>query len=175
MIIMIIIMMLHYAQPGIPIQCFRNRFTHRHMLDVRIPSVPTARRVHMSCDGSYILDQSGLFPGFELEVICFGVSLVTHLCNDTVFLFAFHHQLHFMESTGHRFFNIYMFAMSHSFDGYREMGMVWNPHRNSIYLICHLIEHLAEILEALSFREHRYKFLRMLSSHIHIAKSYHIT
>ena len=174
-IIMVIVMMLHYPQPGIPIHCFRNRFSHRHMLDIRIPSVPTTRRVHMSGDSCYILYQTSFFPCLELEIIGFGMSLVTHLCDHAIFLFTAHHQFYFLESTRHRFFNIYMFAVGHCLDCDREMGMVGNPHRHSIDLIRHLIEHLTEILITGNFREHGDQFLRMLRPHIHIAKGYNIT
>ena len=175
MVIMVIIMMLHYTQPGIPVHCLRNRLTHRHMFDIRIPSVPAAGRVHMRCYGCYIFYKSGFFPGFELVIIRFRMSLVTHLSDYSVFLFAPHHQFHFIEGTSHRFFHIDMFTMSHRFNCNREMRVIGSSYRNCIDLVRHLIKHLAKILKTLGFREHRYKFLRMLGPHIHITKSHYIT
>ena len=53
--------------------------------------------------------------------------------------------------------------------------MVGNAHRNSIYLVCHLVEHLPEVLETGNFREHRDDFLGMFGSHIHITEGNYVT
>ena len=132
--------------------------------------MPTARRVHVSCDSGNVLDQAGFFPCLELEVVGFRVSLVTHLCNNTEFLFGTHHHFNFLEGAGHRFFYIYVFSMSHCLDRDREMGMVRCTNCNGVDLVGHLVEHLAEILETRYFREHRNKFLSMRCTHIYITK-----
>ena len=78
----------------------------------------------MSCYSSDVFDQTGFFPCLELEVVGFGMSLVTHLGNDTEFLFGTSSSLDFLEGAGHRFFHIYMFSMSHCLDRDREMRVI---------------------------------------------------
>ena len=125
----------------------------------------------MSCDSGNVFDQAGFFPCLELEVVAFGVSLVTHLRNDTEFLFGTHHHFYFLEGAGHRFFYIYVFSMSHCLDSDREMRVVRYTDCYGIDLVGHLVEHLTEILETRYFREHRNKFLSMRRTHIYITKS----
>ena len=173
MVVMIIFVERTNTQPSVPIQCFGNWFTHRHVRDVRVPVMPTARRVHVSCYSSDVFDQTGFFPCLELEVVGFGMSLVTHLGNDTEFLFGTHHHFDFLEGAGHRFFHIYMFSMSHCLDRDREMRVIRYTDCNSIDLVGHLVEHLAEILETRNFREHGNKFLSMRCTHIYITKCNH--
>jgi len=130
--------------------------------------MPAARRVHVSRNRCNIFDQTGFFPCLELEIVGFGVPLVTHLGNDAEFLFGTHHNFYFLEGAGHRFFYIYVFSMSHCLDSDREMGMI----RSSYGYGVDLVSHLAEILETRNLREHRNNLLSMRSPHINIAKCY---
>lgn len=63
--------------------------------------------------------------------------------------------------------------MSHCLDRDREMRVIRYTDCNSIDLVGHLVEHLAEILETRNFREHGNKFLSMRCTHIYITKCNH--
>ena len=175
MIVMIVFMILRHAQPGVPIHRFRNRLAHRHVLDVRIPPVPAARIVHVGCDSGYILDDTGFLPGFKLEIIPFRVPLVTHLRHHAILLGRTHHDFNLMERPRHRLLYIHVDAMRHSLNRNREMGMVRHAYRYRVNLARHLVEHRTEVLIAGNFREHMDNLLRMFCTHIHIAKSHHVT
>ena len=114
-------MILANAQPGIPVHRFRNRLAHRHVFDVRVPAVPAARTVHVCRNGCHIFDDTRFFPGFKLEIIGFGMALVTHLGDYSVFLGGTHHNFNLIESTCHWFLYIHMFAVCHGFNGNREV------------------------------------------------------
>ena len=64
-------------------------------------------------------------------------------------------------------------SMSHCLDRDREMRVIRYTDCNSIDLVGHLVEHLAEILETRNFREHGNKFLSMRCTHIYITKCNH--
>ena len=70
--------------------------------DVRIPAVPATRRVHVGGDRRNVLDDSGVFPCLELEIIPFGVALVAHLVYYLVLFCRFHHQFDLVERACHR-------------------------------------------------------------------------
>ena len=168
-------MILANTQPSIPVHRFRNRLAHWHVFDIRVPAVPAARTVHVCCNGCHIFDDTRFFPGFKLEVIGFGVALVTHLGDYSVFLGSTHHHFDLVEGTCHRFFYINVFSVCHGFNSDREVRMVGDTHCNRIDLVCHLVKHLPEVLETRYFREHRDQFLRMLGSHIHITEGDYVT
>src|SRR5690606_5692520 len=139
--------------PKIPIDRAWNRFRWREILDIDIPSMPSARHIHVTDDLGDILDDSRLGPCFVLEVIGIGVSLVTHLgCQFWVLPSFFHHQLHLQKGTGHRFFYVHMFPKVQRHHGDREMGKIWHSNRYRIDLVTHLIEHLAEVLKTWNIR-----------------------
>ncbi|MPM80254.1 hypothetical protein SDC9_127301 [bioreactor metagenome] len=141
-------------QPGVPIHRFGNGFCSGELLDVRIPSVPSACVVHVRCNGSNVFYNAGFFPGFELEIISFGVSLVTHLGDYLrVFPGCFYHQFNFVESTPHRFFHIHVFTLFNGHHYSREMGKIGNCYGNRLNLVPDLIEHHSKVLETFRIRE----------------------
>ena len=135
MVIVVIIVILRYANPSVPIHGLRNGFTHRHVCDMWVPAMPTARVIHVCCDGGNILDNACLFPSLELEVVGLRVPLIAHLSNHTIFLGRTHHDFDLLEGTCHRFLHIDMFAMCHCLDRDGEVRMVRNTHCYGIYLV----------------------------------------
>ena len=174
-IVVVVVVILGYTGPNVPIQCFRLRLAHRHVFDPRVPAMPTTGVVHVGSNGGHILDDAGLFPSLELEIVGFGMALVTHLGNDIIFLGGPHHDLNLLEGTCHRFLHIDMLAIADGFDGDGEVRMVGHTYRDGIDLVSHLLEHLAEILEAGSFREHVHDLLCMGCSHIYITEGHYVT
>ena len=66
-------------------------------------------RVHMGCNSSYIFYNSGLFPGFELKIVCFRMPLITHQVTSLLFLRAISiSNSIFIKCSSHRLLNIYM-------------------------------------------------------------------
>ena len=175
MVVMVVIMILSYADPCVPIHRLGNRFSHRHMPNIRVPSVPATRIIHMGGNGGNILDNTGLFPCLELEIVRLGMSLVTHLGDNAVFLGPTHHDLYLLECAGHRFLYIYMFAVRHRLDRDREVGMIRHAYAYGIDLVRHPVEHRAEVLKTGRFREHVDNLLRVRGSHVHVAESYYVT
>ena len=110
MVVMVVIMILSYADPCVPIHRLGNRFSHRHMPNIRVPSVPATRIIHMGGNGGNILDNTGLFPCLELEIVRLGMSLVTHLGGYLIFLRQFGKQTRFVNGVGKRFLRIAMLA-----------------------------------------------------------------
>ena len=162
-------------QPGIPIEGFRHRHRIGHMGNIGIPPVPTTGAVHVGGNGRYIFDDSGLCPCLELEIVGFGMSLVSHLRYYAVFLFGGYQALYFIESTGQRFFGINVFTQRHGQYGDGEMGKVRHANGYRVDLIGHFVEHLAEILILLGFGEQLHVFLRLRCSHIYVAQGHDIT
>ncbi|CCY50227.1 unknown [Bacteroides sp. CAG:189] len=157
-VIMIIIMPRLSTQPTIPIQCLWNRFTGRHTRHFRIETMPTTRIIHMRRNRCYILNYTSFFPSLKLEIICFGVSLITHLCYNTIFRSSTHHQLYFIKRMSHRFFYINMFTQRHSKHSGGKMTMIRSTDTNRINLPLHLIEHHTEISELDRIRKFIYYF-----------------
>ena len=171
-IVVVIIVQLCYAMPGIPVEGSGYVFFSGEVFDIGIPVMPAAGAVHVGGNGGNIFDDARFFPGFELEVVGFRVTLVTHLCYQfRVFLSGFHHQLHFVKSAGHGFFYKHVFAQSHRHHGNREVRMIGYTHGNRFYLAAHFIEHGTEILETRYIGKLFQYGLCMGGAHIHIAKS----
>ena len=174
-VIVVVIVILRYTNPRVPIHGLRNGLTHRHVRDMRVPTVPTAGVVHVCGDGSHIFDDTRLFPSLELEIVSLRVSLVTHLGDNSKFLGCPHHDLDLLKGACHRFLHIDMFAMCHRLNRDGEVRMVRHTNRYGINLVCDAVEHRSEILETFRLGEHIHDLLRMRSAHIHIAEGDYIT
>ncbi len=162
-------------QPGIPVQCFGNRFRGGKLPDVRIPAVPPARVVHVGRDRRHILDDAGFLPGLELEVVGLGVPLVSHLGNHFGILpGCLHDQLRLQEGTAQRLFHVHMLAFGHGHHHGRKMCKVGRGNGHRLNLVAHLVEHLPEILKKFRIRESGQCFPCVFRSQIHIAQGNHV-
>ncbi len=173
--IFVVIMMIACHQPGIPVQCFGYRFCCGEFFDIRIPAVPAARVVHVCRDSSDILDDACFLPRFELKVVGFGVTLVSHLGHYFgVFPGCLHHQFRLQKRTAQRLLHIHMLTLGHRHHHCREMGKVGYGNSHRFYLVAHLVEHLPEILEKFRVGEFGQRLFGMFCSQIHIAQGNHI-
>src|SRR5690606_26490293 len=130
-------------------------FCRWEIFHIWIPSVPTACIIHMCINPGDILDDSSIFPRFELEVVCFGMPLVTHLGDHLTMLSCFlHHQFYLPECLRHRLLDIYVLAQLQSRHGYREMGKIRRTDRNRVNLIAHFVEHFPKILKTRNVWKH---------------------
>ena len=66
-------------QPHVPVDGLRHRIGIRELPDAGIEAVPASRSVHVDIDLVDILDDSGIHPGLELEIILSRMALVAHL------------------------------------------------------------------------------------------------
>ncbi len=125
--------------------------------------MPTSLLIHVRGDPSDVLDDTRLTPGFELEIVRAGVSLVAHLCGDAATSREVHHALALPEGVGEGLFTVNVFAERHRKHGHREMRVVGSRHDYRVDFVAHLVEHLTEIGEAACIAELFSKLLCMLS------------
>lgn len=107
--------------------------------------------------------EAGSFPGVELrEVIAeaeldhlgkgvdalSGMTLITHLGDDSELLFGAHEDFRFLKGAGEGFLDVDVLAEGHGLDGCGEVCVVWCADAYGIDVLTHLIEHLAEVVEA---------------------------
>src|SRR5690606_26303100 len=69
-IVVVIVLFSNCRMPKIPVERIRDRLRRWKRFDIRIPSMPTARRIHMSGNCGDILDDPRIYPRLELEVVC---------------------------------------------------------------------------------------------------------
>lgn len=169
-VVLVVIVETGRHQPGVPVERLRDRLSRRETFDVRIPAVPATRRVHVGGDRRNVLDDSGVFPCLELEIIPFGVALVAHLVDYLVLFCRFHHQLDLVERACHRLLGIDVLAERHRQHTDREVREVRNPDRNGVDLVAHLVEHLPEILEARHVRELLQRLFGVRGPHVYVAQ-----
>ena len=109
-------------RPKIPIHSRRNGLSRREFIDIGIPTMPSSTAIHMRGHSSHILDDSGVHPGFKLEIIRFGVTLITHLGGQFwILLCCLNHQIHLLECACHRFLHIHMLTFFECHHGHWEM------------------------------------------------------
>ena len=124
----------------------------------------------MSGDRAYILDDSGVLPCLELEVVALRVALVTHLGHYAVFLFSLHHELALIEGMSHRLLHVYIDSQRHGKHADREVAVVRSTDADSIDLVSHFSEHLAEILITWNVRMPLKGLLSMFRTHVDVAQ-----
>lgn len=78
-----------------------------------------------------------------------GMALVPHLGDDPKFFFGPHQDFRFLEGAGEGLLDVDVLAERHRLNGGGEVGVVGGADRDGIDVLTHLIEHLAEIMEAL--------------------------
>ena len=140
-----------------------------------IQHVPAAAVVHVGVNPVDILDDAGLAPGLELEIILSGMALVTHLGHHLGMAFGRLHQKPvLMEGAGQGFLAIDMDSFLDGAHGYREVGEVRRGYEHGLDILSHFVKHLAEILVALGLGEHSHYLCRVLCAHIHITKGDHV-
>src|SRR5690606_6864607 len=100
--------------------------------------------------------------------------LISHLGNDIMPFGTVHHQFHFLESSCHWLFYIYMDAHRHGAHGNGKVREIGSTHTDRFDFIPHYIEHFPKILKMWDIRKHLYNFQGMWGSHINIAQSNYI-
>ena len=137
--------------------------------------MPATRIIHVSSNSCHILDDPCIHPSFKLEVVCFRVSLISHLSSQVrTFKGSLHQQFRLIESTGQRFFHIHVFAGSQSQHTDREVRVIRSSNCYSIKLVTSLVKHLAEVSELFRFRIHAHHLSCMFSSHVYITQSHNL-
>ena len=100
----------------------------------------------MGIHGRDILDDAGIEPRLELEVVGFRVALVSALRHKLrVALGGVDHELALVECTAHGFLDIDVFALIQSEHHAGEVREVGCLDKDGLKLVAHLVEHLAEI------------------------------
>ena len=144
-------------------------------VDVRIPLMPAASVVHVSRYGRHILDDAGIHPRLELEVVGLGVTLITHLCRQIgAFAGGLHQQFGLVEGARQRLLDINMFARSQRQHRNREVRMIGRRNRHGIEEVACLVEEFAEVAEKLGLGIHRHHLLGVFGAHIHITQSHYL-
>ena len=168
-------MLFHNRMPSIPVECGRNSLFARQAGDLRVEGMPATCGVHMCGDGGNILDDASFRPGFELEIIRFGMALITHLGHYVRTLgSSLHHQFHFIEGSGHWLLHINVLTQGKREHGDGEMRMVWRTDTYSFNVITHLVKHLAEVLETRHIGKLFQYSLRLRRTHVYITESHKI-
>src|SRR3546814_13910515 len=99
--VVIVVLLRNGRVPKIPVQRVRDWLCRWKGFDIRVPPMPTTRRVHMGGHGRYVFDDASIHPRLKLEIVCFRMPLVSHLGNHlVVFACCLHQQLTFLECTG---------------------------------------------------------------------------
>ncbi len=169
--VLVVVVVRNGRKPGIPVQRTWNRFFIGKFGNFRIPPVPATRIVHVGCDFCDIFDDPGFFPCLKLEIIGFGVSLITHLgYHIRIFQRSFNQQFRFIKCSGQRFFHVNMFSGFQREHTNGKMRMVGCRNHNGIEILSGFIKHHAEIFECFGFRVVRHCFFSMFCSQIHIAE-----
>ena len=170
-VVLVVVVIRIHAQPCIPIHVLRQLLSGGEFNDVCIPSVPTTCIVHVGSDGRYILNDTGFCPSFELEVVCFRVSLITHLCHLVrTFLGSIHQQFGFVESACQWLFHKHMLAFGQCQHTDGEVRVVWRSNSYCFEFVTCFVEHLAEVAEAFCFREFGQYLLALSAVQIDIAQ-----
>ena len=167
----VVVVPLLRAEPCVPIHALRQRLCFGELMDVGVEFVPTARVVHVGGDGGDILDDACLLPGLELEIVGFGVALVSDLCGKVRMTAGILHQqlrLHEGACHGLLYVDVLAFVEGHHTNG--EVDMVRNSCQDGIELRTGLLEHLTEVVEAFGLRVFFQYFLHMLAFKVDVAK-----
>ena len=175
MVVRMVVVPLCGTQPCIPIHVLRQLLSGREAVYVGIPLVPAAFVVHVCGYGMYILDDARFHPRLELEVVGFGMSLVTHLSHHVRTLACgFHQQLGFVEGACHRLFHVYVLARCQCQHGDREVRVVGRSDGYGVEVLSGLVEQLAEVAELLCLRVHADYLLCMRCTHVYVAQGHYV-
>ena len=163
------------AKPCVPVHVLWNLFAGREFVDVGVPFVPATRVVHVSSDGSNVLDNTSVEPCLELEVVGFGVTLVAHLSYLVGALArGLHEEFSLEESACERFFDIHVLAHGQGEHADWEVRMVGGSDSHSLEFVANLVEHLTEIAELFGLGIHTDNLLGVRCSHVDIAESHDV-
>ena len=118
-----------------------------------------------------ILDDAGVLPGLELEVIGVGVALVAHLGGQLGMLpGGGHQQFALVECPGHRLLHIHVLAIVHGEHRHGEMGKVRDGDAHGVKVVGIFLEELAEVLEDLRLGMGGDGFAAFLALRVHVAQ-----
>jgi len=95
-----------------------------------------------------VINHSGGEHALELFRTAGGVTLVTHLGDDAEFFLTADEDFGFFEGVGQGLFDIDVLAKGHGLNGGGEVGVVGSGDGDGVDVIAHLVEHLAEVVEA---------------------------
>ena len=158
--------------PLVPVEPGRQRLPGRESVDD--PSVPAPRRVHERDDLRHVLDDAGLGPGLELEVVVAGVSLVPHLRDNAAFRRSRHQQIDFAKRLRDRLLDVDVLPVAHGVHRGREMGMVRRGDDHGVELRAHLVEHRAEVPKHRNRREQFARLGGVCGIEIDVAEGGHV-
>ena len=160
-----IVVPLAGTQPGVPVHALRQRFGRRQVLHVRVEAMPAPAVVHVGRYGGHVLDDTGLEPCLELEIVGFGVPLVAHLSGQK--------QFSLMECPHHGFFQINVLAVRQRHHGHGEVDMVGHGSHYGLEIVAALLEQFAEVAVALGSGKHVEHLLALAAVKVNIAQGRH--
>ena len=150
MVLAVVVVPLGGGEPGIPVHARREGLLLREFLDIHVIGMPAAPVVVVRDDLVDVLDDAGVLPGLELEVVRLGVALVAHLRGELgVLPRGRHQQFALVEGARHGLFHIDVLAAVEGEHRDREMREVRDGDAHGVEVVRVLVEELAEILEQL--------------------------
>ncbi len=154
--------------PLVPVEPGRQRLARREAVD--LPPVPAPGRVHEGDDLGDVLDDAGLGPRLELEVVVAGVSLVPHLGDDAGLRGGRRQQFDFAKRLCERLLDVDVLPVPHRVHRRREMGMVGRGDDHGVELRAHLVEHRAEVPKRGNRRKQPAQFGGVRGIEVHVAE-----
>ena len=155
--------------PSVPIHSLWNWIALRHLYHIPIIFMPTTIIVHMSNYRGNIFDDACFLPCFELEIVGFGMSLITYLSGNLwMTLGHLNQQLTFLESPNQGFLTINMLSIFHCHHCDKEMDMIRYTCSNCIEVIGIFFKELTEIGKTFSIRVHVEYLLTLFSIKVNI-------
>ena len=166
-----VVMPLGSTEPGVPIHALRQGLCFGQVFDIRVETMPATAIVHVSSDGGDILDDACLLPRLELEVVAFGVALVTYLGGQFGMTAChLHEEFSFEEGTRHGLLQIDVLAVGERHHGNGEVDVVGHGSHHGFEVAGSFLEQLAEVAEALDVGVFLQHFLALLSVEVYVAE-----
>ena len=154
MVLPVVVVPLGRGEPGVPVHARREGLLLRELLDIHVIGMPAAPVVVVRDDLVDVLDDAGVLPGLELEVVRLGVALVAHLRGELgVLPRGGHQQLALVEGARHGLFHIHVLAAVEGEHRDGEMREVRDGDAHGVEMVRVLVEELAEVLEQLRLGE----------------------
>ena len=176
MVLPVVVMPLGRGEPGVPVHARREGLLLREFLDIHVIGVPAAPVVVVRDDLVNVLDDAGVFPGLELEVVRLRMTLVAHLGGEfRVLPRGSHQQLALMEGARHGLFHIHVLAAVEGQHRDGEMREVRDGDANRVEMVRVLVEELAEILEELRLRIFGDGLAAFSALRVHVAQGDELT
>ena len=132
--------------------------------------MPAALHVHVRDDLLDVLYYAVLHVVAVLVVVCAAVPLVAHLRDDAVLLLGRHQKLALAERMRKGLLDVDRLPKTHRVHRRAEVRVVGNADEDGVDLALHLVEHLAEVLEARKIREALQRLFRVGRSDVGVAE-----